>query len=189
MPSRGFICDSWYLCGHWPGAATVCGLVDPSAAFDTVDHSILHHSPLARYYCTLSLFNWFKSVLLNISLALVPSQMSQFFSLGLCALCFKNFTPLNLVCPITFLILNQFRFKFPFTTVLYTLTTACSTNIRFWLIFSMEKNKFKQKWPELKIKSNHCQDNSRSYIKYSKCLLVPTCLPNIIKIGAGSNKS
>jgi len=50
-----------------------------------------------------------------------------------------------------------------FTTVLCTLTTACSMSYQFWLIFTMENVKFKQKTRELKIKLKHWQNNSNSY--------------------------
>ena len=50
-----------------------------------------------------------------------------------------------------------------FCTTAYTLTTAFSISIQFWLIFTIENVKFEQKWRELNIKSESrmiCNDTN-----------------------------
>ena len=70
---------------------------------------------------------------------------------------------------------------FPFMIVIHTLT--CSMSIKFWLVFTTE-SKNDVSWT-----ARQTTDNTLwSYSKSSKCLPLPTLLPNIIKIGLGSNK-
>jgi len=70
---------------------------------------------------------------------------------------------------------------FPFMIIIHTLTGSMS--IKFWLVFTTE-SKNDVSWTARQTTDNTPWSCSKS----SKCLPLPTLLPNIIKIGLGSNK-